>query len=93
MKGWTFIDNHGLVLLYISQNPRCTTRQMAAAVNVTERTIRRILDDLSAEEYITWERTGKSNVYNINTERELKHTLTRDVKVQELLELLGGIIK
>ena len=89
MKKWNFITNHGLVLLYISQNPQCTMRDIAAALGVTERSIQRVLKDLEAEGYITWQGTGKGNIYQINHNRELKHELTKDSIVRDLLSLLG----
>ena len=90
MKEWSFITTHGLVLLYISQNLQCTMREMAAAINVTERTIKRTLEDLEKAEYIKWERTGKGNIYKMNSTKGLKHELTREVMVGDLLEALGG---
>ena len=90
MKNWNFITNHGLVLLYISNNPQCTMRDMAAALGVTERSVQRVLKDLEAEGYVTWEGTGKGNIYQINHTRGLKHELTRDVIVGDLLDLLGN---
>ena len=89
MKKWNFITNHGLVLLYVLQNPQCTMREIAAALGVTERSIQRILKDLEGEGYVTWQATGKGNIYEINHTRELKHELTRDSSVGDLLDLLG----
>jgi DNA-binding transcriptional regulator YhcF (GntR family) len=88
-KDWTFITNHGLVLLFVSGNPQCTTREMASTIKVTERTIHRVLIDLEKEGYITRQRTGKGNIYHINTEHGLKHELTRDLAVGDLLDLLA----
>ena len=90
MKEWNFITNHGLVILYMSRNPQCTMREMAAAISVTERTINRVLTDLEAEGYITWQRTGKGNVYEIDHTMGLKHELTRDVLVGNLVHILAG---
>jgi len=90
MKKWTFITNHGLVLLYISRNPQCTMRDMAATLGVTERSIQRTLEDLETEGYVTWQRTGKGNIYEINYARELKHELTKDSVVGDLLKLLSS---
>jgi DNA-binding transcriptional regulator YhcF (GntR family) len=87
-KDWTFITNHGLVLLFVSRNPQCTTREMASTIKVTERTIHRTLIDLEKEGYITRQRTGKGNIYEINTGHGLKHELTRDFAVGDLLNLL-----
>ena len=89
MKEWNLITNHGLVLLYISRNPQCTMRAMALAINVTERTIKRVLGDLDMAGYVTWKRTGKGNIYEMNSTKGLKHELTRDVMVGDLLKLLG----
>jgi predicted transcriptional regulator len=89
MKKWNFISNHGLVLLYISHNPQCTMREMAATLGVTERSIQRVLKDLEEEGYVTWQGTGKGNIYVINQTRGLKHELTRDVIVADLIDLLG----
>ena len=90
MKEWNFITNHGLVLLYVSQNLQCTMRDMATALGVTERSIQRVIEDLEIAGYITWQRTGKGNIYEINSTKGLKHGLTRDVIVGDLLKLLSG---
>jgi predicted transcriptional regulator len=90
MKKWSFLTNHGLVLLSISRNPKCTTRQIASAIDITERTVHRILLDLEAEGYITRERTGRGNIYQINRELDLRHELTHTLQVGDLLQLLGG---
>ena len=89
MREWNFITNHGLVLLYASRNPQCTMREMAVALGVTERSIHRVLKDLETEGYVTWQTTGKGNIYKINHARELKHELTKDSLVRDLLSLLG----
>jgi CTP-dependent riboflavin kinase len=90
MKDWNFITNHGLVLLYISQHPQCTARQMASTIKVTERTIHRVLIDLEKEGYITRQRTCKGNIYQINHEHGLKHELLKDSIVGDLLDLLSS---
>jgi DNA-binding transcriptional regulator YhcF (GntR family) len=62
---------------------------MASALGITERSIQRFLEDLEAEGYVAWQRTGKGNIYEINNTRGLKHELMRDVIVADLLDLLG----
>ena len=89
MKDWAFITNHGLVLLYVSQNPECTAREMASAIDATERTVHRVLADLQREGYIIRQRTGKGNLYQINHARGLKHELTKNSLVDDLLHLSG----
>jgi DNA-binding IclR family transcriptional regulator len=87
-KVWTFITNHGLILLYISQHPQCTVREMALTVKATERTVHRILMDLESAGYINRVRTGRGNIYMINREHGLKHELTMDMVVGDLINLL-----
>jgi len=90
MTEWAFITHHGLVLLYVSGHPQCTAREMALAINITERTVHRVLDNLEAEGYIKRERTGKGNLYQINPDLGLRHELTRDVAVGDLIKVLGS---
>ena len=90
MTEWAFITHHGLVLLYISGHPQCTAREMALAINITERTVHRILDDLEAQGYIKRQRTGKGSLYQTNPDLGLRHGLTRDVVVGDLIKVLGG---
>jgi CTP-dependent riboflavin kinase len=89
MKDWNFITNHGLVLLYTARHPQCTTRELAATINATERTVHRVLIDLEKGGYIARERKAKGNVYQINVGLGLKHELTRHSVVADLLNLLG----
>lgn len=89
MTEWTFITHHGLVFVYISRYPQCTAREMASAINITERTVHRVLDGLEAEGYIKRQRTGKGNLYQTNPDLGLKHALTKDVMVGDLIKVLS----
>ena len=90
MTEWVFVTHHGLVLVYISRYPQCTARDMALAINITERTVHRVLNDLEAQGYIKRERTGKGNLYQINPDLGLRHELTRDALVGDLLHILSS---
>jgi len=89
MAEWNFISNHGLVLLFISRYSESTAREVALAIDVTERTVHRILDDLEAEGYISRQRRGRNNVYEVDSSLGLRHVMTRDVVVGDLLGTLG----
>jgi predicted ArsR family transcriptional regulator len=90
MSKWTFITNHGLVLSYISRNPRTTTaRDIATAVGITERAVHRIIADLAADGYISRRRKGRQNIYRINPELRLRHESHEGILVGDLLEALG----
>ena len=86
---WTFITNHGLVLAYIAKHPQSTTRTVAPAISLTERTVHKIITELETEKYIERRRVGRNNVYRINSRTELRHETTRDVLVEDFLKVLG----
>jgi len=89
MPEWTFITNHGLVLAYVSKHPQSTAREIARAINLTERTIHKIITDLEAEKYIERQRVGRNNVYRIHSHLGLRHETTAGVEVGDLLKVLG----
>ena len=85
---WTFISNHGIVLSYIFHNPRSTAREIASHVGVTERTTHKIISDLANEGYLERQRSGRKNVYRVDSILPLSHHTKQDVIVSELLEAL-----
>ena len=89
MPEWTFITNHGLVLTYISKRLHSTAREIATAVNITERTTRKIIADLEAGGYIERQKVGRNNAYRTNPFPMLRHEITRDVMMGDLLKVLG----
>jgi predicted transcriptional regulator of viral defense system len=89
MRAWTFITNHGLVLAYIAKHQKCTAREIASAIEVTEWTVHKIIDDLEEGGYIKRKRNGRVNIYRIDTSLHLRHDTIRDVLIGDLLRLLG----
>ena len=85
---WTFITNHGLVLSYIYHYPTSTAREIADQIKVTERTVHKIISDLERAGYITRQKSGRRNVYNVDPTLPLRHHTKKDVIVSELLEAL-----
>jgi len=85
----TFITNHGLVFAFIAKYPQSTTRTVASAVKLTERTVHKIITELEAEKYIERRKAGRNNVYHINFRNELRHETTCDVLVEDFLKVLG----
>jgi len=89
MSNWTFITNHGAVLLVISRTGKITAREIAAEIGITERSVMRIINDLEAAHYIDRRREGRRNIYHINHELSLRQEITRDTAVGELLKVLS----
>jgi DeoR/GlpR family transcriptional regulator of sugar metabolism len=88
MTKWTFLTNHAQVLLVVSQNPRLTAREIAAQVQITERAVQRILDDLEVAGYIARHRDGRRNAYEVYPDLPMRHPAQSGHSVRELLDLL-----
>ena len=90
MSSWTFITNHGAVLAIIGQHDRITAREIAAELEITERSVLRIIKDLEADGYINKQRIGRTNRYKVNREAPLRRKAGRDVVVGALLRVLSN---
>jgi len=88
MANWSFITNHGAVLAIISQNQAIKAADIAAKLEITERSVRRVIADLSAEGYITKEYKRGVNHYQINSELPLRRKMQQSVKIKELLKAM-----
>lgn len=88
MPGWTFITNHGAVLISISHHNMITTRELAKDLGITERSVFRIIKDLETYGYIHKERVGRKNHYQINRNVTLRRETLRDIAVGDLLNAL-----
>jgi DNA-binding Lrp family transcriptional regulator len=88
MKEWSFLTNHGLVLSYVADHKRITSREIATALRITERRVQRIISDLEQSGYITKTRSGRHNTYVVNTDLPLRHPTQPNRPVKELLVML-----
>src|SRR4029450_8895111 len=70
-NGWKFFTNHALVLLAVAADPEILLREMAEAVGITERAAHRIIGDLEAGGYISRERKGRRNYYQVHLDAVL----------------------
>jgi len=83
---WTFLTNHGHVLVSIAQNPHCRARDLAERVGITERTVRRIIAELNEAGYLTFDRQGRRNRYAVHAELQMRHQVEGDCLVSDLLD-------
>ena len=86
---WTFLTNHGRVLIYLAKKPQTTTREIAQEVGVTERAIQKVIFDLEESGYIIRHRVGRSNRYTLHPELPMRHNLEKEYSVGDLLVALG----
>jgi len=85
---WTFITNHAAVLTMLARKENLTAREIAAALNITSRTVYRIIQDLEAEGYITVGKEGRENRYAVNQNLPLRRESQRDIQVRDLLQAI-----
>ncbi|MDJ0335029.1 winged helix-turn-helix domain-containing protein [Salinibacterium sp. G-O1] len=90
MADWTFLTNHAHVLLCVSKDPGMRLRDIAEAVGITERAAQRIIAELVADGYLTRERDGRRNRYQLYPELPLRHPLEHNHQIGELLMTLGS---
>lgn len=88
MPDWTFITNHGAVLIIIRRQGEVTVRTIAEELGITERSVFRIISDLENGGYINKHRVGRANVYQINSDVSLRREKLRDIAVGDLLKVL-----
>ncbi|MGD8402370.1 MAG: winged helix-turn-helix transcriptional regulator [Anaerolineales bacterium] len=86
---WTFITNHAAVLTLLNRQEHLTSREIALALGITERSVIRIIKDLEADGYITKQKEGRKNRYTVNTDLPLRRNDQREVPVYDLIQLIS----
>lgn len=84
-RRWYLLSNHGLVLLSVARAPGMRIREIAGALELTDRACQRILNDLVAAGYIRRERVGRRNRYTIDGTRSMPAPLLDAHPVADLL--------
>ena len=87
-RGWTFLTNHAHVLVCIAEDPDVLLREVARRVDITERATQRIVSELEAAGYLSHERVGRRNRYQVNPALPLRHPLEEHLEIGTLLNVL-----
>jgi DNA-binding MarR family transcriptional regulator len=87
---WTFLTNHARVLLCIARDPGARLRDIAAKLDITERSAYGIVTDLTQAGYIVKEKDGRRNRYQIQTHLPLPEPSSRERTLGEVLAVLTG---
>ena len=78
MAKWSFLTNHARVLLCIVQNPQVRLRDIAALVDITERSAHAIAAELAEAGYLIENTDGRRNHYEIQGHLPLRGTIGRE---------------
>jgi DNA-binding MarR family transcriptional regulator len=88
VPAWSFFTNHARVLICISRDPGLRLRDLAAALDITERSAYGIVDDLVEAGYVVKEKDGRRNRYRVQAQLPLPERVTRDRTIGEVLGVL-----
>ena len=86
-SGWTFLSNHGHVLVALSRNPELRIRDLAQDIGITERSVRSILIDLENSGYVTINKVGRRNIYKVNSGLKFRHPAEASKPISSLLKI------
>lgn len=86
-RSWTFLSNHGHVLVALSRDPSARLRDIADAVGITERATQAIVRDLESAGYVTKLKVGRRNEYRLHPDRRLRHPAESSTPIKALLSI------
>jgi DNA-binding MarR family transcriptional regulator len=84
---WTFLSNHGHLLIQIAKKPEIKINELAAVVGISERRVQSIVGDLEAAGYLEVTRIGRRNRYQVNTNSKFRHPLESNKSINALLKI------
>jgi len=90
MASWTFLTHHARVLLCVAHDPGMRLRDIAASLNIAERSAFGIITDLIEAGYVVKEKNGRRNRYHIQAHLPLPEPDVRERTIGEILALLTG---
>ncbi len=86
-EGWTFLSNHGHVLVALKDSPDARLRELADRVGISERAVQLIVGDLERAGYVRKLRSGRRNHYEVAEGQRMRHPAERESSVDDLLSV------
>ena len=91
MTSCSFLTSHARVLLCVVRDPGTRLRDIAASLDITERSARGIVTDLTAAGYLIKHKDGRRNRYQVQAHLPLPGPPPANpAAIAELLALLAG---
>ena len=90
MESWNFLTNHARALLCIARDPGVRLRDIAAGLDITERSAHAIVTDLTTAGYVVKHKDGRRNRYQIQEHLPLPEPATQGPAIGDLLAVLVG---
>ena len=87
---WTYLSNHGHVLVALSRDTEVRLRDVALQVGITERAVQGIVADLVAAGHVVKSKVGRRNSYRVHREARFRHPLESGVGLGDFLDLVNS---
>jgi DNA-binding transcriptional ArsR family regulator len=88
MVQWSFLTNHARVLVCIANDPGARLRDIAAKLDITERSAFSIVTDLVEAGYVIKDKQGRRNRYRMQGDLPLPEAVGRERTIGEIVALL-----
>jgi DNA-binding transcriptional ArsR family regulator len=88
MAEWSFLTNHARALVCIAHDPGVRLRDIAAQLDITERSAYAIVTELVDAGYVVKQKDGRRNRYEIQGHLPLRGSVGRERTIGEVLDLL-----
>jgi DNA-binding IclR family transcriptional regulator len=88
MTDWSFLTNHARALICIVRDPGVRLRDIAAALDITERSAYAIVTELADAGYVVKQKEGRRNRYEIQRHLPLPGSLGAERTIGEVLDVL-----
>ena len=85
---WTFLTNHGPVLVCLAVDPDVLLRDVSSDIGITERAVQQIVADLERSGVILRLRMGRRNRYILRREEPFRHPVEGAVTVGDFVDLV-----
>lgn len=88
MVKWSFLTNHARALVCIARDPGVRLRDIAAALDITERSAYAIVSELAEAGYVVKEKDGRRNRYQVQGHLPLHGSVGSERTIGEILDVL-----
>lgn len=86
---WTFLTNHGHVLLVVARSQDARVAEIAAEVGITARAALTFLKDLADAGYLRRDRVGRRSHHTVDARQHFRHPAPASHEVGELLAIFA----
>jgi DNA-binding MarR family transcriptional regulator len=84
---WTFLSNHGHVIVQLAKEPDLLLSDLATRVGITERHATAIVQELKDAGFIKVTKIGRRNRYEVKAAKKLRHQEENKHSLGDLLAI------